>query len=56
MKITLWMFIIMLFWMFLASGLVFGLYTVFNIPDEVAGPMLFLGIGIAISSTINYYK
>jgi len=56
MKITLWMFIVMLFWMFLTSGLVFGLYTVFNMPDEVAGPMLFLGIGLAISSTINYYK
>ncbi len=56
MKITLWMFIVMLFWMLLTSGLVFGLYTVFNMPDEVAGPMLFLGIGMAISSTINYYK
>ena len=56
MKITLWMFIVMLFWMLLTSGLVFGLYTVFNMPDEVAGPMLFLGIGLAISSTINYYK
>ena len=56
MKITLWMFIVMLFWMLLTSGLVFGLYTVFNMPDEVAGPMFFLGIGMAISSTINYYK
>ena len=56
MKIRLWILIVMLFWMFFTSSLVFGLYTVFNMPDEVAGPMLFLGIGIAISSTINYYK
>jgi len=47
---------VMLFWMFIISGLVFGLYTVFSIPDEIAAPMLFLCIGIVISSTINYYK
>ncbi len=56
MKITLWIFLVMLFWMFIISGLIFGLYTVFSIPDEIAGPMLFLCIGIVISSTINYYK
>jgi len=56
MKITLWIFLVMLFWMFIISGLIFGLYTVFSIPDEIAGPMLFLSIGIVISSTINYYK
>ncbi|MEE3153006.1 MAG: hypothetical protein VX279_03390 [Candidatus Neomarinimicrobiota bacterium] len=56
MKITPWVFLVMLFWMFITSGLVFGLYTVFSIPDEIAGPMLFLCIGIVISSTMNYYK
>jgi len=56
MKITFWIFLVMLFWMFVISGLVFGLYSVFKMPDEIAGPMLFLGIGIIISSTINYYK
>ena len=56
MKITLKTFLVMLFWMFIISGLVFSLYTFFNIPDEIAGPMLFLCIGIVISSTINYYK
>ncbi|SVC79357.1 uncharacterized protein METZ01_LOCUS332211, partial [marine metagenome] len=25
-------------------------------PDEIAGPMLFICIGIVISSTMNYYK
>ena len=45
MKITLWIFLVMVFWMSITSGLVFGLYTVFRIPDEIAGPMLFLCIG-----------
>ena len=56
MKISLWMFLVMLFWMFIVSALVFGLYNLFRLPDEVAGPMLFLCIGMVISSTINYYK
>jgi len=42
--------------MFIVSGLVFGLYILLSLPDEVAGPMLFLCIGIVISTTINYYK
>jgi len=56
MKFSIRMFLVMLFWMFIISGLVFFFHRLFNIPDEIAGPMLFLCIGMVISSTINYYK
>ena len=48
--------IVMIFWMFVVTGIILGIHTLINIPDEIAGPAFFLGIGMAISSTINYYK
>ena len=48
--------IVMIFWMSVVTGIIFGINTLINIPDEITGPAFFLGIGLAISSTINYYK
>ena len=56
MKFTVWIFIVMIFWMFVVSGIVFGLYLTFNIPEEIIGPGFFLIIGIVISTVMNYYK
>jgi len=56
MKFTVWIFIVMIFWMFIASGIVFGMYFFFNIPEEIIGPGFFLIIGIVISTIMNYYK
>ena len=56
MRFTVWTFIVMIFWMFIASGIVFGLYLTFNIPEEIIGPGFFLIIGIVISTVMNYYK
>ncbi len=56
MKFTVWVFIVMIFWMFIASGIVFGLYLTLNIPEEIIGPGFFLIIGIVISTVMNYYK
>ena len=55
-KFSLKIIIIMIFWMSIVSGIIFGINTLINIPDEIIGPAFFLGIGMAISSTINYYK
>ena len=56
MKLSLKIIIVMIFWIFVVTGIIFGIHTLINIPDEIAGPAFFLGIGMAISSTINYYK
>ena len=56
LKFSLKIIIVMIFWMFVVTGIIFGIHTLINIPDEIAGPAFFLGIGMAISSTINYYK
>ena len=48
--------IVIIFWMSIVTGIIFGINTLINIPDEITGPAFFLGIGLAISSTINYYK
>ena len=55
-KFSLKIFIVMVFWMSVVTGIIFGINTLINIPDEITGPVFFLGIGMAISSTINYYK
>ena len=55
-KFSLKIFIVMIFWMSVVTGIIFGINTLINIPDEITGPAFFLGIGMAISSTINYYK
>ncbi|HIB33298.1 MAG TPA: hypothetical protein EYO45_09400 [Candidatus Marinimicrobia bacterium] len=56
MNLSIWKWIVILFWMGMASGIVIGLYLFFNIPDEIAGPLLFIGIGIAVSTALNYYR
>ena len=48
--------IIMVFWMSIAAGLIIGLDSLFEIPDEVSGVAYFICIGIAASGTLNYYK
>ena len=55
-KFSLKIIIVMIFWMSVVTGIIFGINTLINIPDEITGPAFFLGIGMAISSTINYYK
>ncbi len=55
-KFSLKIIIVMIFWMSVVTGIIFGINTLINIPDEITGPVFFLGIGMAISSTINYYK
>ena len=54
MNLSIWKWIVILFWMGMASGIVIGLYLFFNIPDEIAGPLLFIGIVIAVSTALNY--
>ena len=56
MKFSLKIIIVMIFWMSVVTGIIFGINILINIPDEITGPAFFLGIGMAISSTINYYK
>ena len=56
LKFSLKIIIVMIFWMSVVTGIIFGINTLINIPDESTGPAFFLGIGMAISSTINYYK
>ena len=55
-KFSIKIIIVMIFWMSVVTGIIFGINTLINIPDEITGPAFFLGIGLAISSTINYYK
>ena len=56
MNLSIWKWIVILFWMGMASGIGIGLYLFFNIPDEIAGSLLFIGIGIAVSTALNYYR
>ena len=56
MKFSIKIIIVMIFWMSVVTGVIFGINTLIKIPDEITGPAFFLGIGMAISSTINYYK
>ena len=55
-KFSFKIFIVMIFWMSVVTGIIFGINTLIKLPDEITGPAFFLGIGMAISSTINYYK
>ena len=56
MKFNLKIIIVMVFWMSVVTGIIFGINSLIKLPDEITGPAFFLGIGMAISSTINYYK
>ena len=55
-KFSLKIIIVMIFWMSVVTGIIFGINSLIKLPDEITGPEFFLGIGMAISSTINYYK
>lgn len=46
----------MFLWMGIAASTVLGIYAFFNIPDEVAGVLYFISIGLAASSVLNYYR
>ncbi len=48
--------IIILFWMSIVGALVILIDFIFVIPDEITGAIYFLGIGIAASSVLNYYR
>tara|TARA_B100000214_G_scaffold132894_1_gene94529 strand:- start:1296 stop:1463 length:168 start_codon:yes stop_codon:yes gene_type:complete len=48
--------IVMLFWMSIVGALVILIDFIFVIPDEITGAIYFLGIGIAASSVLNYYR
>jgi len=48
--------IVMLFWMSIVGALVILIDFIFVIPDEITGAFYFLGIGIAASSVLNYYR
>ena len=56
LKFSLKIIIVMIFWMSVVTGIIFGINSLIKLPDEITGPAFFLGIGMAISSTINYYK
>lgn len=46
----------MFFWMGIAASVVLLIYSYFNIPDEVAGVLYFIAIGLAASGVLNYYR
>jgi len=56
LKFSLKIIAVMIFWMSVVTGIIFGINSLIKLPDEITGPAFFLGIGMAISSTINYYK
>ena len=56
LKFSLKIIAVMIFWMSVVTGIIFGINSLIKLPDEIPGPAFFLGIGMAISSTINYYK
>tara|TARA_B110000438_G_scaffold76952_1_gene77153 strand:+ start:5156 stop:5329 length:174 start_codon:yes stop_codon:yes gene_type:complete len=48
--------LVMIFWMGIAAGSVIYMDITFDLPDEVSGVLYFISIGIAASSTLNYYR
>ena len=48
--------IIMLFWMSIVGSMVICIDFMFVIPDEIIGVVYFLGMGIAASCVLNYYR
>ncbi len=56
MNLSIWKWLVILFWMSVASGIVLGLSFYFDLPEQIAGPLLFITIGISVSGGINYYK
>jgi|TARA_B100000029_G_scaffold239941_1_gene237108 hypothetical protein len=49
-------FTLMFLWMGIAASFVLLIYSYFNIPDEVAGVLYFIAIGVAASGVLNYYR
>ena len=47
---------VMFFWMGIAASVVLLIYSYFNIPDELAGVLYFIAIGLATSGVLNYYR
>ncbi|MDP6401116.1 MAG: hypothetical protein QF835_06680 [Candidatus Marinimicrobia bacterium] len=48
--------IVLILWMAVSAFLVVGSHKLFGLPDEVAGSLYFITIGITVSSVLNYYK
>jgi len=48
--------IVLILWMAISAFLVIRSHKLFGLPDEVAGGLYFIAIGIAVSSVLNYYK
>jgi tetrahydromethanopterin S-methyltransferase subunit C len=46
----------MFLWMGIAASVVLLIYSYFNIPDELAGVLYFIAIGLAASGVLNYYR
>jgi len=47
---------LMFLWMGIAASVVLLIYSYFNIPDELAGVLYFIAIGLAASGALNYYR
>jgi hypothetical protein len=43
-------------WMGISAAFVLWIYSMYNIPDEIAGILYFIAIGIAASGVLNYYR
>ena len=48
--------IVLILWMAISAFLVISIHKLFSLPDEIAGGLYFITIGIAVSSVLNYYK
>lgn len=48
--------IVLILWMAISALLVISIHKLFSLPDEIAGGLYFITIGIAVSSVLNYYK
>ncbi|MBT7277734.1 MAG: hypothetical protein HN830_04020 [Candidatus Marinimicrobia bacterium] len=49
-------FVMMFIWMGITAFIVIMSHSIFNIPDEIAGVLYFISIGLAISGVLNYYR
>ena len=56
MNLSIWKWLVILLWISVASGIVLGLSFYFDLPEQIAGPLLFITIGMSVSGGINYYK
>tara|TARA_B000000557_G_scaffold160608_1_gene130279 strand:+ start:1571 stop:1741 length:171 start_codon:yes stop_codon:yes gene_type:complete len=49
-------FFLTIFWMGIAGFIVIMADKIFNLPDEISGVLYFISIGVAVSTSLNYYK